>query len=90
MYLLDVWRNNEKRYQISKMEALIVYQDEIPILVDESLNFSTVDTFSRGFHMYIMKDTNPIGEVLEVVKEPDNEYDPSDVAIKRTTVFPPL
>ena len=31
-----------------------------------------------------MKDWNPmIGEVLEVVKEPENEYDPSAVAIKR-------
>ena len=50
------------------MEASIVNQDEIPILVDESLNFLTVAMFSRGFHIY-MKDWNPmIGEVLVVVK----------------------
>ena len=66
-----------------KMEASIVFQDELPILVDESLNFSTVYTFSRGFHIY-MKDWSPkIDEVLEVVKEAENECDASAVAFKR-------
>ena len=52
-------------------------------MVDESLNFSIVDTFSRDFHIYMKDWSTKIGEVLEVVKEAENECDPSAVAITR-------
>ena len=62
------------------MEASIVFQDEIPILIDENLNF--LDTHSRGFHAY-MDIWNPeTGEELEIFKEPENKHDKIGVTVK--------
>ena len=65
------------------MEASIVFQDEIPKLIDENLNFMTLDTHYSGFHTY-MDIWNPeIGEELEILKEPENKHDKFAVAVKQ-------
>ena len=65
------------------MEASIVFQDEITILIEENLNFMTLDTHYRGFHTYIDIWNPEIGEELEILKEPENEHDNFAVAIKQ-------
>ena len=65
------------------MEAPIVLQEEIPILIDTNFNFMTLDTHYRGFHAYIDIWNTKIGEELNIFKETENEYDKSTVAVKR-------
>ena len=47
------------------MESSIVFQDEIPILIDENLNFITLDTYSRGFNAYMGIWNPKIGEEFD-------------------------
>ena len=63
------------------MEASIVFQDEIPILIDENLYFMTLHTHYRGFTY--MDICNPeIGKELEILKEPENKHDMFAVTVK--------